>query len=81
MGLRLVSVGGGGGHAEFAVGLIEKVFRFLGVAIHVELIGLLGIDDALVCLSREALRGSDVGVTAGIHSLSGALRDAEGRSE
>lgn len=85
--MNLVAVGGSGCHGELAIGLVEEVFGALGVAVHVELVGALGVGDAGGGAGDELLGGGEVGMTAGADVVDGTLGytdcrayDAEGEA-
>ena len=57
-----VAVGRFGRELQLAVGLIQKVFGLLSMALHVPLIGLLCVNNSLPGLPAQSLCGRKIGM-------------------
>jgi len=49
-----------GGHLQLVIRLVQQVFRFLSVALHIPLIGLLRVNNPLPSLPAEPLCGGNI---------------------
>lgn len=62
---------------QLVVGLIQQVFRFLRMTLHVPLVRFLRVDNSLPGLPAQPLRSRQVGVPAGRHVLARPLCDRQ----